>query len=583
MTPAPATALEARLASLAAWPRRGVAFAAGAASVLAMAPFHLWPVLLLTLPVLVALIDATASTAAAQVAVSPIAAPASGVGSGAGAGSGARPASTASSVAAMRRHPAWRASGTGWWFGFGYFVAGLFWIGEAFLVEAEVFAVLLPFAVTLLPAGLALFWAAAAAAARLAWRPGPERIVVLALALSAAEWLRGHILTGLPWNVLGYALTAPLPLMQAASVLGIYGLTLVTVIALAAPAVLLGDVRAGRIAAGWRLAAPLVALVPLTAMLAFGLLRLVAAEPAPIGIAVRIVQPSVPQREKWRPENQRRIFEQHLDLSQRAPDGRADGAAGIDLIVWPEAAMPFRPLDSPEALAAIGRMLPGGTHLAAGALRLEQGPDGHRRVYNSLLLLGAGGRPVAVYDKIHLVPFGEYLPLQPLLEAIGLQQLTRLRGGFASGVVPRPLLSVPGLPVLGPLICYEAIFPAAVVQTAKRPSALVNVTNDGWFGNTTGPRQHLHQTRVRAVEEGLPVLRAANNGISAVIDGRGRIVARLGLDAVGSIDARLPAALPVPLYARLGDLVFAALWLAALAGLVVRRLSAGTRAPDRPS
>jgi apolipoprotein N-acyltransferase len=515
------------VAGLAGWRRAVALVAAGVVSVLAMAPFHVWPVLALTLPMLVWSLDA--------VRVDHDATP---------------------------RRRAWRAFLTGWWLGFGYFVAGLFWVGEAFLVEAEVFAVLLPFAVTLLPAGLAIFWGAAAATAMTFWRawPGPERVIILAVALTVAEWLRGHLLTGLPWNIVGYALTWPLPLMQSAALIGIYGLTLVAIVMLAAPLVWLGDVRAARLGAGWRIAAALVVAVPLAALLAFGSFRLAGPEPPSTGIKVRVVQPSVPQREKWRPENQRRIFEQHLELSHRDPAGRQDGAAGIGLIVWPEAAMPFRPLEIPEALAAIGRMLPEGSHLAAGAIRLERpsGPAGERRVWNSLMFFGAGGKALAVYDKIHLVPFGEYLPFQPLLESIGLEQLTRMRGGFATGVTPRPLVHVPGLPAIGPLVCYEAIFPAAIVQGRERPGLLVNVTNDGWFGNTTGPRQHLHQSRVRAVEEGLPLVRSANNGISAIIDGKGREIARLELDAIGTIDAVLQPALAPPLYARWGDLPF---WL----------------------
>jgi apolipoprotein N-acyltransferase len=187
------------------------------------------------------------------------------------------------------------------------------------------------------------------------------------------------------------------------------------------------------------------------------------------------------------------------------------------------------------------------------------------------LVFGEGGSLTAVYDKIHLVPFGEYLPLQSLLEAIGLQQLTRMRGGFDAGKTPRPLLRVPGLPAAAPLICYEAIFPGAIVQGAERPGLLLNVTNDGWFGNTSGPRQHLHQARVRAVEEGLPIIRAANNGISAVIDGHGRIVSQLGLDVRGIIDAALPRALPPPIYARIGDGLFLVLWLIGATILMLRR------------
>jgi apolipoprotein N-acyltransferase len=185
------------------------------------------------------------------------------------------------------------------------------------------------------------------------------------------------------------------------------------------------------------------------------------------------------------------------------------------------------------------------------------------------------GNLETLYDKIHLVPFGEYLPLQPTLERLGLEQLTRWRGGFSAGPSPRPLMSIPGLPPVAGLICYEAIFPGAIVQGGQRPGLLVNVTNDGWFGDTTGPWQHFHQARVRAVEEGLPLVRSANNGISAVIDGRGRILAMLGLNARGVIDSGVPAALAPPLYARLGDWTFVALVLffVTAAFVLIRRQS----------
>ncbi len=229
--------------------------------------------------------------------------------------------------------------------------------------------------------------------------------------------------------------------------------------------------------------------------------------------------------------------------------------------------MPFLPLSTPEALAAIADLVPDGVHLVTGALRVEDrsaapgsGPGTgldsgarQRDAYNALMVFDTEGRLAALYDKIHLVPFGEYLPFQAALESIGLQQLTRMRGGFAAGRSPRPLIGIAGLPTFGGLICYEAIFPAAVVQGRERPQFLVNVTNDGWFGNTTGPRQHFHQARVRAVEEGLPLVRAANNGISAVIDGQGRVLARLGLDRRGVVDHAIPSARPKTLYSSFGD------------------------------
>ncbi|MGE0701944.1 MAG: apolipoprotein N-acyltransferase [Hyphomicrobiaceae bacterium] len=525
------------LPGLGRWQRRGLALGAGAVSVLAMAPFFLWPVLFLTLPVLVLSIDVAIATAP--------------------------------------RRPAAHAAAIAWWFAFGYFLAGLFWIGEAFLVEPDKFAVLMPFAVTAMPAGLSLFWAAAAAAASLAWCPGLRRVLALAVTLAIAEWLRGHILTGFPWNVLGYALTSPGVMMQSAALLGIYGLTLLAVPVLSAPLVTWVD-HAGR-RRDERLRATLIAglasLVPLALLAGWGWLRLAEAPAAPaVQMRLRLVQPSIPQREKWRPEHQRRNFDRHLDLTRRAPSGGIDDARGIDLVVWPEAAMPFLALDTPQALTDISDVVPRGGHLVSGLIRVEPVPlqvSGRgRRVLNSLAVLDSQGHPAATYDKTHLVPFGEYLPMQSALEAIGFEQLTRMRGGFDVGPSPRPLLRIAGLPPLAPLICYEAIFPGRVVSPGERPAALLNLTNDGWFGNTTGPRQHLHQTRVRAVEEGLPVIRSANNGISAVIDARGRIVASLGLDVIGTADASLPGVAPAPLYAQFGDAVFAGL-LAALAGLLV--------------
>jgi apolipoprotein N-acyltransferase len=531
--------------------RAGIALAAGAASVLAMAPFFAWPVLFLTLPVLVWLIDGSArlSLGATQ----------------AQKGEGEFHKGEGDCAPRGRRfRPALRAAAVGWWFGFGYFLAGLFWIGEAFLVEAERFAWLLPVAVTLMPAGLALFYAAAAGLARMAWRPGLSRILVLAVALACAEWLRGHVLTGFPWNVLGYALTYPLPLMQGAGLVGIYGLTLVAVVVFAAPLVLTADASRSRAATGIALA-----VVPLLALSGYGAVRL-AADPAPMhdGVRLRIVQPSVPQREKWRPEKQREIFLDHLSLSRHDAHGNRDDLAGVTHLVWPEAAMPFVPLKSPEALEAIAGLVGREIYLLSGALRIDEpdpSTDARRRVFNSLLVFGPQGALAALYDKIHLVPFGEFLPFQASLEAIGLEQLTRLRGGFASGAVPRPLVSLAGLPPIGALICYEAIFPGEVVQGSERPGVLLNLTNDGWFGDTTGPQQHFHQARVRAVEQGVPLVRAANNGVSAVIDAEGRVLGRLALNARGVIDSPLPQARPATLYARFGDGFFGLMLLIALA------------------
>jgi apolipoprotein N-acyltransferase len=515
------------------WRQRGLAFIAGAVSTLAFAPFFCWPILFATFPVLFWLIDGAAHTA----------------------------------------RPIRAAALASWWFGFGYFFTGLIWIGEAFLVEAEIFAWLMPFAVTLLPAAMAIYWAIAGGIAARFWperrtdstilQASIARTLLLSASLGICEWLRGHLFTGFPWNTPGLALTMPLPFLQAVSVLGIYGLGLWTVFICTVPLVLasLIDSRnnpsVSRTLVFWGAS---LSGGPLALAFLLGAWHLSAPPSPPLAnVQLRIVQPSVPQRDKWRGEKQAAIFADHLALSKQNAVGQQDDLAGITHLLWPEAAMPFGPLDHPEALAAIGQLLPPDTFLLAGALRRERNDaEQTYNAYNSLIVFGTGGDVVSLYDKIHLVPFGEYLPFQTSLEAIGLQSLTRQRGGFSRGPTPKPLLFVPGLPPIAPIICYEAIFPTEIVTASTRPGLLVIVTNDGWFGNSTGPSQHFHQARVRAVEQGLTVVRAANNGISGVIDPEGRILSTLALNARGSIDSVIPANRQPTLYAQFGDGLF---WL----------------------
>lgn len=504
--------LRDKVRALSGWRRAVLAFASGSLCVFAFAPFHAFPVLFLTLPVLVWLIDGARDPRDAAIA--------------------------------------------GWWYGFGYFLFNLFWIGEAFLVEAEKFAWLLPFAVTMLPAGIALFWAGASALCKRFWSADWRRVVLLAAVMAVVEWLRGHILTGLPWNVLGYALTYPLELMQSAALFGVYALSIPAVLIFTLPLVLLSDSE--RTSARLRMTAAAVALVPLLVLYAYGAWRLGAHPVRDVpGVQLRIVQPSVPQREKWQPDKQREIFALHLEMSGRDAAGRPDDLKGVTHVIWPEAAMPFLPLEHPEALQAIGQMLPAGATLISGALRREVS-DGRQKGYNSIMAFNNEGRLIATYDKIHLVPFGEYLPFEPVLTALGLSKLTRGLGSFDTGWLPRKVINIPGLPPVGGLICYEVLFPGAVIDDGNRPQALINVTNDGWFGDTSGPRQHFYQTRVRAVEEGLPIVRAANNGISAVIDPLGRLRGLAGLNQKAVVDAPLPEALgPTPYGAFRGGILLA--------------------------
>ncbi len=510
----------AKIIALAGWRRALLAFSAGGLSALAFAPMFVTPILFLTLPVFVWLLDGSAN---------------------------------------------WRrAFSAGWFFGFGYFFFNLFWIGEAFLVEADKFAWLIPLAITLLPAGLSLFWGLAAAAARLFWSDGISRILILAIALSIAEWLRGHILTGFPWDLPGYALTYPLPLMQSAALFGAYGLTALALFVFPAPLVILGDSR-DRLAPRGIAFALSLAIVPIGALWIYGAVRLQAPQQFVPDVKLRIVQPSVPQREKWMAEYQRRIFDDHVALSLTNPSGQKDSLAGITHLIWPEAAMPFFPLEAPVALDILSAILPPGTTLITGALRHDPAlPPGspitsETRTLNSILVLNERAEPVTSYDKTHLVPFGEYMPYEKTLAAIGIEKLTHNRGSFGTGPEPRPLMTIPGLPPALGLVCYEALFPGNVVQGSEHPGVLINVTNDGWFGESTGPYQHFHQARTRAVEEGTPLVRAANNGISAVVDPFGRVLQSLALDVRGQIDSPLPKAVAPPLYARLGDWMLAAI------------------------
>lgn len=491
------------------WRRAAMAVTAGGVSALAMAPFHAWPLLFLTFPVLVWLVDGAA---------------------------GARLGRLAGAAAA------------GWWFGFGYFLAGLYWVGIAFLVDAKTFGWLLPLAVIGLPAGLAVLTALGTALAAVLWARGAARIFALAAALTLAEWVRGHVLSGFPWNAFGYALTAPLPLAQAVALIGLWGLTFVAVAVFASPAVLADDPADTR--RPWLL--PIVALATIAALATYGALRL-ATSPTHFvaGVKLRLMQPNLPQDTKFNYGAKAQVMARYLALSEQAGDGR--GLQGITHLVWPESAFPFLLTREPEALAQIAALLPPGTVLITGAARAAESlPSGRlKSAYNSIYVIDHDGSVLSVYDKVHLVPFGEYLPFQAWLERLGLMQLTKVPGGFAAGD-RRRLLPVPHAGAALPLICYEVIFPGEVAAAGQR-GWMLNLTNDGWFGNSTGPFQHFHQARVRAIEQGLALVRSANTGISAVVDPYGRIIRALPLGREGVLDAPLPANAAPTLFARWSD------------------------------
>jgi apolipoprotein N-acyltransferase len=511
------------------WRRAGIAFVAGALSALALAPVNAWPILFLTFPVLVWLVD----------------------GSVTGRYGGALSAAVA-----------------GWCFGFGYFLAGLYWIGYAFLVDAKTFGWLLPIAVAGLPAYLALYTALGLAAARLIWLRGGERVLALAVTLSIAEWLRGHLLSGFPWNTFGYALTQPLVLAQGASLIGVWGLTFLAIAIFAAPA-LLADERIDT-PNPWR--AVILGILVIAGIGGFGAMRLWLHPTEFVkDVRLRIMQPDLQQDDKFNYSAKEKVMERYLRLSDRATGPQSKGVADVTHLIWPESAFPFFLAREPDAMKEIADLLPEGTVLITGAIRAPNVPANVRisRAYNSIYVIDHDGSILGIYDKVHLVPFGEYLPFQTLLERIGLMQLTKIHGGFIAGD-RRRAMELPRAPKMLPLICYEAIFPAAAVPEGERPGWLVNLTNDAWFGMSSGPYQHFQQARMLAIMQGLPMVRAANNGISAVIDPVGRVVRSLPLGAEGVLDASLPRALAPTVYVRIGDYAFAIL-LVAGAIIIVRR------------
>jgi apolipoprotein N-acyltransferase len=497
------------------WRARGAAFLSGLFSALAFAPVNLFPFLLAAITTLVLLID----------------------------GAHGRPRCVRN--AAM----------LGWFWGFGAFLSGLYWVGYAFMVDPSAHAWQLPFAVVFLTGGLALFPSIGTASAALVWSVGESRVFVFAAALGLSEWLRGHAFTGFPWNIAAYGWGASLGILQSAALIGAYGLTLLTMLFGAALAQLFSSTSRVRL--------PAAMTMLFAALWIGGDARLATTAVADVpDVTLRIVQPNVPQAEKYKRQFVVRNWERLLALSV--------GGSKRTILIWPEAAPPFLLQREPVAIDQIGRLTARGITLITGGERVVFTGDSDIHFYNSLFVFGHDGRVIGVYDKFHLVPFGEYVPFASVLNHVGVTKLTRGEAGFSAGDGPQTL-AIPGAPPAGPLICYEILFPAAVVG-AQRPGWFVNVTDDSWFGPSTGPYQHLLTARVRAIEEGIPVARAANTGISAVIDPLGRTKATLPLDEMGALDALLPAAIAPTPYARFGDAGFWLLLVASgLIGVAQRR------------
>jgi len=523
-----AVCVGAWLDRLSPWRARGIALLLGALAALALPPIYAVPVLAVSFSGLLLMVDRTPRFVAAV--------------------------------------------GLGWCFAFGYFVVGLYWVANALVAVSATFGWLLPFAIAGAVGGLsallAAFPALAIGLARVLWPGGPARALVLAISWTAFEWLRGWVLTGFPWNLIGYSWAFSDAMNQLAAMTGTWGLSLVTIAVAALPALLV-DWRGASPAHGaarQRGSAAIACIAGGVALLAAifvgGWLRLSgAADDVVPNVRLRLVQANVDPASKGDAGRGADVLALQLRLTTDTP-----GFDRITHAIWAETANPF-PLERfPEARMDIADAVPKGGSLIAGMLRTDPPTGRPKEIWNSMAAVDGDGKIVGTYDKFHLVPFGEYVPLNRFLPFVS--KFTPGILDFSAGPGPRTL-RLPGLPPVGPLICYEIIFPGQVVDRSDRPDWLVNLTNDGWYGISTGPYQHFASARLRAVEEGLPVVRVANTGISGIIDAYGRVRGQSALGEPSVLDGELPIPLPETFYARWGDaaagLLLAIFSLAALA------------------
>ncbi len=416
----------------------------------------------------------------------------------------------------------------GWSFAFGFLIICLHWIAGALFVEIKSFWWAVPLAVLGLPAFFALYYGVAALAAR---RFGLSRgvdVFFFALTLFLAEMARAHLLTGFPWDLMGYVWADTLPVLQSVSLIGVEGLTLLTIMLACLPALFF--VKVSRKTA---VAALVVGGLLLVGGAMWGHQRLAQApQDVEEGVRLRLVQPNLPQSLKWKPEHRFVNFQNLMRLTFETKSEKPPTH-----IIWPETATSYYLAEEPIMRQRIAEMMPQDGVLLTGVVRRAEteNPDAPH-YYNSLIAMDDKGTVIAGYDKHHLVPFGEYMPLRAV---IPFRVVTALGTDFSAGEGVRTVRA-PGLPPFSPLVCYEAIFSGAVAEAQDRPRFLLNVTNDAWYKGTIGPAQHFMITRVRAVEEGMPLVRIANGGVTGVVDSYGRIIAVIDADQEGILDAALP-------------------------------------------
>lgn len=495
------TACYARLGALSPWRRRGLAVLLGAFGALAFAPVHGIPAMVVSLVGLFWLIQGSVTRK--------------------------------------------RAFGIAWFWGFGQFAAGNFWIANSFLLDAAKFGWMVPPVIGGLAAFLALYPALIGAAL---WKKddlGAARILAFAALFAVCEWLRGHVLTGYPWNLVAYVWDGVAPMMQSAALWGSWGLGFVTVLIFTLPAIF-GRAAPEHLPRRRDVVAVGGGVVLLAALWIGGAVRLASAPPAHVpGVNLRIVQANISQVEKLQGSFGIEHLKKQVALTRNTP-----GFDKVTHVIWSESAAHFFLDREPTLRQFIASAIPDEGALLTGTIRGTPATGDIAEIWNSMVVMDDGGQILAHADKAHLVPLGEYVPLRDYFPFINKLTPGSLNFSAASG--PQTVL-VPHAPAAGPLICYEVIFPGAVTASA-RPQWLVNVTNDGWFGISPGPYQHFTASRFRAVEEGLPLVRAANTGISGVIDSYGRIESMSELGTATVVDGLLPVALPPTPFARWGIL-----------------------------
>ena len=490
--------------SLTGWPRRITALFLGSMTVLALPPFHVWPLLIPGFVGLAWLIDGCRTSKEPR-------------------------------CLTISRLASWSAFSIGWWFGVGFFSAGLYWLSLSFLVDAATFAWMIPFALFGISASMALYIGLTGWLAYVSSQGSVSCGLFLARGWVIFEWIRGWAFSGFPWNLLGTVWTISDAMIQLTAVTGVFGLSLVTVLAAVAPSTL-GNKN---IKVSKRYALTSIAWVALSMVWVGGYIRLNDAIQNDVNsVRLRLVQPNIDQRDKWKPHLQKHHFDTLLRLSKHWDNTNTTAPTHI---IWPETATPIYLSSSKETLKLVSIAAPSGGALLTGAPRQTSPSVGPNEIWNSIHVIDSSAQIIATYDKFHLVPFGEYIPFRRFFD---FPSLTGGRTDFSPGPGPK-ILIVPGAPSVMPLICYEAIFPAQIghYKDQPRPGWLLNLTNDAWFGSSSGPYQHFAAARLRAVEEGLPLIRVANTGLSGVIDSYGRIRIQTNLNEQVAVESHLPASL----------------------------------------